>query len=174
MTVFETERLIIKQICPEDIKDLLQIYNKVENMRFISKGKHQWTRAELTEKLSQSNKDYHSGIGIFALILKSEQTLIGEAGLFNSFGNLKKLELGYIIDSKYWNKGLGKEVCNGLIHYAFDKLQAEELIARMYAENTASVKLSEKCGMIKTDSGTTTDERAFLVYSKKTSKKYKS
>lgn len=164
MTIFETDRLLVRRINPVDIKALLEIYNNAENMRYISSGKSQWTHAELTEKYGQNNKDNQRGIGIFALVLKSKQTVIGEAGLFNSFNNPKKLELGYIIDSTYWNKGLGQEICKGLINYAFFTLRINTLIARMYTENNASINLAEKCGMIKIDEGNAKNGKSYLVY----------
>ncbi len=134
-------------------------------MRFISNGKHQWTHTELTKKYRQFSKDYPLGIGIFTLVLKSDNSVIGEAGLFNTFDNLHKLELGYIIDSGHWKKGLGKEACSGLIKYAFQTLNTQTLVARMYANNIGSVALSEKCGMAKTDSGHTDAGKEYFVYS---------
>ncbi|MBR8537791.1 GNAT family N-acetyltransferase [Carboxylicivirga sediminis] len=165
MIIFETSRLIARHITQADMHELLTIYNKEANMRFISSGKHQWTHTELTKKYRQSNQNNHPGIGIFALVLKSDNSVIGEAGLFNSFDNLHQLELGYIIDSGHWKKGLGKEVCSGLIQYAFQTLNTQTLIARMYANNKSSVALSEKCGMAKTNSGHTDDGKEYFVYS---------
>ncbi|MBS2213599.1 GNAT family N-acetyltransferase [Carboxylicivirga mesophila] len=165
MILFETPRLIARHITQADIYELLPIYNKEANMRYISSGKHQWTHTELTNKYRQVNQNYHLGIGIFALILKSDDSVIGEAGLFNSFDNLQRLEMGYIIDSSHWEKGLGKEVCCGLIQYAFQTLNTQTLIARMYTDNKASVALSEKCGMAKTESGHTDDGKEYLVFS---------
>ena len=104
------------------------------------------------------------GIGIFIVELKIDKKIIGEASLFNSFDNLKKLELGYIIDSKYWKKGLGKELCLALIKYAKQNLKVEKLIARMYAHNFASVNLSTKCGMKKIEEGMTEDNKQYLVF----------
>lgn len=165
MSIFETPRLIARPITQADIHELLPVYNKEANMHYISNGKHHWTETELLEKYNRTNQDYHLGIGIFALVLKSDNQVIGEAGIFNTFNNLQKLELGYIIDTPHWGKGLGFETCRELINYAFNSLNTDTLIARMYANNKASVALSEKCGMVKTESGQTDDGKEYFVYS---------
>jgi [ribosomal protein S5]-alanine N-acetyltransferase len=164
MNVIETERLYIKHISKSDIYQLHKIYNKTENMQFISTGKSDWTINELEDKYNKTNANYNSGFGVFAIKFKETNKIIGEVGLFNSFNDLSKFELGYIIDSKYWRMGFGTESCLALIKYAFSELQVMTLIARMYSKNLSSVALSEKCGMVKIDSGFTDNGIEYFTY----------
>ncbi len=164
MILIKTQRLHLKTIDEKDIPFLLKIYNNEENMRFISSGKFDWTHTELYKKYSEINKDYRLGIGIYCLQRIDDGKIIGEAGLFNSFNDLTKLELGYIIDSEFWNQGFGKEVCLGLINYAFNKLGTSALIARMYANNISSVKLSESCNMKKINEEIMNNKSKVYVY----------
>lgn len=164
MTIFETERLVVREVKPEDIGELLGVYSKPENMCFVSSGKYNWTKEELCEKYVEINKDYEFGFGIFVVEQKESEKIIGEGALFNSFKDHKKLELGYIIDSLYWKNGFGKEICKGLIDYAFVKLEVRVLIARMYAANNSSVRLSEKCGMTRIEEGIAENGERFFVY----------
>ncbi|MRT94359.1 GNAT family N-acetyltransferase [Ancylomarina sp. 16SWW S1-10-2] len=166
MTIFETKNLLVRHLEQEDLGDLLWIYNNELNMRFVSKGKHDWTMEELCRKVEAVNKDCKFGIGIFIVELKSTGKVIGEAGLFNSFQEFKKLELGYILDFVSWGKGYGKEICSGLLKYGFEELKTETLIARMYAKNIASVKLSEKCGMKRTEEGIAENGERYFAYAK--------
>jgi len=163
---FATERLIVREIKLKDIEFLLDIYNKEENMKFVSDGKFNWTKEVIIAKYDNVNKNYNKGIGIFAIELKENNTIIGEVGLFDSFNNFSKLELGYIIDSKFQNKGFGKEVCNGLLRYAKEKLNTEIIVARMYSENLKSIKLSETCGMKMIGSNHTDNGKKFNTYEK--------
>jgi len=159
--LLSTPKLGLFTIQKSHLSSLLKIYNSEENMRYISSGKHQWTETELEEKYNKILSD--NGI-LFAIIeLKSHQ-IIGEAGYFNSFQDSKKLELGYIIDSKYWGKGYGFEVCSALIEYGFNQLNLKEIIARMYADNTGSVRLSEKCGMKHLEEGIAPNQKVFYTY----------
>ena len=113
-------------------------------MSLIPNGNKLWSLEELKDKYQGLKQT--GGYGIYAIILKENNQIIGEAGLFDSFNNTKEVELGYIIDKAHWNKGYGTEVCNLLINQGF-KNGFKTIIARMYAQNIASVKLSEKCGM---------------------------
>ncbi|HZL12003.1 MAG TPA: GNAT family N-acetyltransferase [Prolixibacteraceae bacterium] len=161
---FETERLLIRDIETADLSSLLQVYSKKENMEYVSNGNYKWTFEQLSEKYNKLNKNYSSGFGIFVVEEKDSSEIIGEAGLFDSFGKQSKLELGYIIDSKHWGKGYGYEISLGLINYCFHKLKTKSVIARMYSKNVASVRLSEKCGMQKTNSGLTAANEEYLEY----------
>jgi len=44
---YTTKRLNIREITPKDIAPLLRIYQKEENMRYVSDGKFDWTALEL-------------------------------------------------------------------------------------------------------------------------------
>lgn len=161
----ETERLVIRNIGDQDLDPLLKIYTNSKNMRYVSDGRYDWTRDQLYAKYQDNNQNYKNGFGIFAVQLKNSGDVIGEAGFFNSFCDLKTLEIGYIVDSKFWNNGYGYEICKALIKYGFEVLELKEIVSRMYAENLASVRLSEKCGMILINKGITEDEEEYLVYS---------
>ncbi len=145
-----TKSLLIREIMPSDINALLSVYSKEENMKYISNGKYDWTIEELKGKYQKVNTDgYKQGYGIFSVVADGD--IIGEAGLFNSFGNKKILELGYILDNNYWNRGYGTEICSGLLDYGFNILGADKIIARMYPENIGSISICEKLNFIKVD-----------------------
>lgn len=160
----KTERLVFSLINEEQLPCLLSLHNKADNMRYISEGKSDWSMLELKTKYKQHQAQKSSGIGLYAIALQNNNTIIGEAGLFNSFNDKKKLELGYIIDHSYWGKGYGQEVCRALIKYAFQSLRCTSVIARMYAANTASVNVSEKCGMKLSQKGKTKAGHDFMSY----------
>ncbi|WP_321288298.1 GNAT family N-acetyltransferase [uncultured Sunxiuqinia sp.] len=145
--IIETKRLLIRKINSNDLEYLLEIYNNPQNMIFIPNSDFRWTKEKLKEKYDKINQDYKNGFGIYAVQIKNSDLIIGEAGLFNSFHDLKHLELGYILNNRFWRKGYGSEICNSLIDYGFRKLKLDKLTARMFKQNIASIKLSESCGM---------------------------
>jgi len=161
--IIKTERFQIRRIVEEDIDSLLPIYQDSKNMEFIPNSPSNWNKEKLSEKYKKINRDYENGFGIFAVELIGGG-IIGEVGLFNSFKDLNNLELGYILDRKYWGKGYGKEICNSVIEYGFQKLGLSKLTARMYKENIASVKLSERCGMRLVNEGKSDDGKEYCVY----------
>ncbi len=153
--IIETQRLWIREVKSDDLNSLLKILNDSKNMIYIPNSDFKWTKEKLKEKYDKINQDYNNGFGIFTVLTKNTDSIIGEAGLFNSFQNLKHLELGYILDNRFWRKGYGSEICNSLIDYGFQKLKLEKLTARMFKQNIASIKLSESCGMSLINEGQT-------------------
>ncbi len=145
--IIETKRLFIKEITFDNLDALLEIYQDAENLKFIPNSDCEWTKEKLKKKYDTINQGYKNGFGVFSVWTKSNDILIGEAGFFDSFHNLKHLELGYILDNKFWGKGYGTEICASLIEYGFNTLKVEKLTARMFKKNIASIRLSEKIGM---------------------------
>jgi RimJ/RimL family protein N-acetyltransferase len=132
-------------------------------MKYISNGRYNWTMEELKSKYQQMNES-GDGFGLYIVELKKSKEVIGEAGLFNSFCQPEKAELGYIIDHKFWQQEYGTEVCNGLVRYAFDILNKHSVIARMYTKNTGSVRLCEKLGMVRIEEGLADNGETFYTY----------
>ena len=164
MKIIETERLSIREIEQKDIDCLLDIYRVSKNMEFIPNSNFEWTNELLVEKYEKINQDYKNGFGIYAVELKQLNVLIGEAGLFKSFQDISHLELGYILDHKFWGNGYGTEICQSLIKYGFEKLNLYKLSARMFCQNIASIRLSEKCGMNFVKQGVTDKGEHFCEY----------
>jgi len=160
----ETERLLIREMIASDLEHLLKIYCNPLNMEFIPNSNYDWSLEKLQEKYDNANRNYLYGFGTFTVEHKLSNAIIGEACFFNSFQDLRHLELGYILDNKFWGFGYGTEVCNSLINYGFEKLELEKITARMFATNIASARLSEKCGMKLIDKGTTDTGAHFLEY----------
>jgi ribosomal-protein-alanine N-acetyltransferase len=53
-------------------------------------------------------------------------------------------DIGYRIRQQYWQNGYGKEVANGLVKYAFNVLQIDEIVATADVRNAASLKILEQ------------------------------
>ena len=164
MKIFETERLIVRQVFESDKVALLEFHNEPETMKFISDGKSEWAPDELNDKLKHNEWLYLLGFGIYCVENKFNREVIGEASVFNSFDNLKQPEIGYILSERFWNHGYGAEVVNGLLSYCTNYLKAERVIARMYSENIYSVRLCQNVGMALYEEAELKDGRIRLGY----------
>ena len=131
-----------------DLDSLIDIYNNQNVMKFIPSSITKWGEIEVNEKFRQ-----RTDRKLFVIIRLEDSILIGEAAIFEFLENEKSFELGYIIDEKFWNKGYGREICDLLISYCFEELNANSVIARMYNDNIASKKVSEynKMKLVKQD-----------------------
>jgi ribosomal-protein-alanine N-acetyltransferase len=76
---------------------------------------------------------------------------VGSIGLKNIDLINKKADLGYWIGEEYWGRGIATECVGLMINYAFDSsdLGLREVIAYVFPENKASIRVLEKNGMKK-------------------------
>jgi ribosomal-protein-alanine N-acetyltransferase len=58
----------------------------------------------------------------------------------------KELEIGYMLDKKFWNKGFATEISSFIIDYAFS-LKIDKIIAYSHRYNEVSKKVLKKMGM---------------------------
>ena len=77
--------------------------------------------------------------------------LVGSIGLKNIDLINKKADLGYWIGEEYWGRGIATECVRLIISYAFHSfdLGLREVIAYVFPENKASIRVLEKNGMKK-------------------------
>ncbi|TQR19004.1 GNAT family N-acetyltransferase [Psychrobacillus vulpis] len=86
---------------------------------------------------------------IFAIIEKENEKMVG-AGEFNIRDvRNKNGEIGYIVHTDYWGKGIATEVAKLLIEFGFSQFQLHRIYATCDPKNIASSKVLEKIGMTK-------------------------
>ncbi|MEA5596323.1 GNAT family N-acetyltransferase [Rivularia sp. UHCC 0363] len=82
-----------------------------------------------------------------ALILKSENKLIGNCGIRKQNIESQEAELGYEISPDYWGQGYATEAASTILKFGFEKLKLCRIWSHCIAENTASRKVLQKVGM---------------------------
>ncbi|MDR2914021.1 MAG: GNAT family N-acetyltransferase [Tannerella sp.] len=140
----ETEHLIITPFAITDSDDFLEFYNQCETMRFISNGKCDWNKGELLGKMENVSGDMP--FGTYSVLLKSENKVIGEISVFNSYKDKEKIEIGYILNSKYQKRGFAFEMQKAMIENLKLKFKVKTIVARVNSENISSIKLCLKLG----------------------------
>jgi len=61
----------------------------------------------------------------------------------------KTAELGLMIGNRnYWGKGIGSEMCELILKYAFKELNLRKVSLTVYGNNLAAIKLYQKLGFI--------------------------
>jgi ribosomal-protein-alanine N-acetyltransferase len=146
-TALETPRLILR---PMQAADLDVIHLIFTDPRVMASFGVACFSLEQTQRWLQRNLDHQSqfGYGLFSVILKSEEALIGDCGLENmEVAGQVVAELGYDFRSAYWNQGLATEAALAVRDYAFDVLHLPQLISLIRVGNHASKRVAEKVGM---------------------------
>lgn len=86
------------------------------------------------------------GLGLFAMVLKGRDEVIGFSGFWRFEGRLD-FELAYGLAPALWGKGLATEAARAAIRYGFEKLGLKRIAASADTPNSASLRVMRKAGM---------------------------
>ena len=147
MEPFETERLLLRPLKPDDLEDLYTLYRDPEVMLYLTGEPRD--REETAAALERHLGDHcRFGYGLCAAIHKADGKMIGRCGLipWRQEGPWQA-ELAWLFARPWWGRGLGTEFGREMIARAWGPLGLDSLMARAYLANVASVGIMRKLGM---------------------------
>ncbi len=123
--------------------------NILQDIEIMYAWGHTFTDKEIHEWIDKNLDRYENeGYSYFTIIEKMTNQFIGVAGpLVEEINSIKYIGIVYIINKKYWGKGYGFESAKTSIDYAFNQLNADEVIAQIRFDNLSSRKIAEKLNM---------------------------
>jgi RimJ/RimL family protein N-acetyltransferase len=143
----ETPRLHLRMMEIADLDDLLKIFGDPKVMASFNSSPFNKAQMEGWIRRNLTHQETH-GYGLFSVILKSNNQLIGDCGLEHMEVNGElAAELGYDFRSDYWNQGYATEAASAVRDFAFLELSLPFLISLIRTGNQASRRVSEKIGM---------------------------
>jgi ribosomal-protein-alanine N-acetyltransferase len=149
MQIAETERLILREFTLDDAEDLYRIYSDAETMRFQRLPENYSVEVE-RYNLGKHIENYYGalGFGLWAVILKENNRLIGRCGLIcQPLEGGEVIEVSYLIERKFWNQGLASEAASATLKLGFEKYNFEKIVAFIDSRNKASISVAEKTGL---------------------------
>lgn len=140
----ETERLILRPFCLEDIASSYAMNLDAEVSQYTGDGGIV-SRAEIERRIKEDVLgDYKKhGFGRLAVELKGENNFIGFAGL-KYLEDMDAVDLGYRFMKQYWGKGIATEAGKACIQLGFQTLELKKMIAMVLPENLASIGVLKK------------------------------
>ena len=145
--IAETKRTVIRELCENDIDEVIKISREEYILRFVEDGRV--TEKEQKEKLLAYINNIYSfyDYGIWGIFDKTDGDLIGliSLDLLNDTDEAR-YETGFFIRKERLGQGFAKEALEMVINYAKNKLSALELIAITDYDNKPAKSLLEKCG----------------------------
>jgi RimJ/RimL family protein N-acetyltransferase len=147
----KTPRLILREMTWEDYPALCQILQDDQVMyAYNGAFDQEQTRAWLQKQLFR----YESlGFGLWAVILKETDRMIGQCGLtMQDWKDRQVLEIGYLFQKAFWHRGYATEAAQACKNYAFQTLGAKEVFSIIRDTNLASQKVAKRNGMEIVDS----------------------
>ena len=160
--VLYTDRLVLKNLCIEDFDDLIRmikdhLVNKTYLVQVPTTPEEEHNLLERLIKICESDKHFAYGIYFKNKLIGFINSVIIED---------KKIEMGYFIDSNFWNQGFATEALSSVIKELF-RIGFETVVCAHFKDNPASGRVMEKCGMIKngiTEPYTAKDGEHLLIY----------
>lgn len=147
--VIETEHLILRKPKRSDAADMFELCRRPETSRYSLWSPHK-SVAETKDFISYKLSALKKGLipPLFAVAEKDGSRVIGTASYVSADEYFKTVEIGYSVLSDLWNRGYGTEIANGLMGYAFDRMEVQRVFARVLPPNVASARVLEKLGFV--------------------------
>jgi len=145
--ITQTERLIIREFLPEEENVFLDHYNDEAILLYIPRRSRE-ERTNIFRKAIAAYGD-NNALRIWGIFNKADGDFIGTCLLRPFTFDNAKTELGYSIEKKYWNKGIGTEMASAMVDYAFAQLGNPYMAAVTVPENIGSQRVLEKAGFNK-------------------------
>lgn len=144
--VANTNRLLLREIQLEDVKDLCKLYDTLSDCPYLEPLYSYEKELEFTKNYIKNMYAFYQ-YGLWLVYEKSTQELIGRVGIENrQIDGILRQELGYVIGKNYQHKGYAYEAAKAVIKYAKEELFLEELFICVQKDNIPSVGLAEKLG----------------------------
>ena len=148
----------------DDLDALFALYSDADIRRYFPEGTltHEETKEELEWFLN--GHPSHPELGLWATIYRETGEFIGRCGLLPwTIDDRHEVEVAYLLDKKFWGKGLATEAAQALVQYGFEYLHLSRLVCLIDRENEASIRVATKIGMTFEKEGK--DEKGpFLLY----------
>ena len=148
--ILETERLLLREMDYDDFGDIAEM---LKNPKVMYAYEHDFSDNDVQEWLDRQITRYKKyGFGLWAVILKSTDEMIGQAGLtMQPYKDTEVLEIGYLLKEIFWHHGYASEAANGCKKYAFEQLNRDKVYSIIKSDNYASMKVAKSMGMKKED-----------------------
>ena len=140
-----TERLVLRRLTRYDLEDVYAYCSDPQVSKYLLWSPHESMRTTrqyltLVERKYRSAEFYDWGV-------EYEGRIIGTCG-FTSFSVVDdSAQIGYVLSSEFWGRGIATEMLKSVIRYGFDVLSLNRIEGRYMKENVASLAVMNKCHM---------------------------
>ena len=154
-----TERLVLRPPEPADLGAAMALLADPVVTQFLLPGRR-LTPEDAKDAFELTCARFSAdGYGMFTVIQRSDGRIIGQAGLvvwnpehwFRAAAawlpGQKEVELGCIVDPRYWSKGYATECLAVVRDWALNELNLHRLIALVDPRNAAALRCAHRVGL---------------------------
>jgi len=143
--VYETSRLVVRDLDDADADALYDLHRHDEVMRWLA-GPPSTGPDEERRRLAHWQEQHRDGFGFFGVAERDTGRVIG-VQILKPFDDLPHVDLGWRLHPDVWGRGYATESACGAVGYAFDTLGLDEVAAATLPDNDRSRKVMERLGM---------------------------
>ncbi len=145
----ESERLLLRQITPDDVNEIFALRSNPETMKYIPRPLAT-TKDDAMGHIKMIQDKIVSNEGInWAITEKGNPKMIGIIGHYRIRWEHFRSEIGYMLLPEHQGKGIITEAIQLLVDYGFNEMKMHSLEAIIDPENTASARVLEKNNFVK-------------------------
>lgn len=145
----ESDRLLLRKVKASDLDDMFEYGSDNKVSEYVTWHTH-INKEATKEFIDHVLGKYAKGeVNNWAIVLKDNNKMIGTINFMNDYSKNEWVELGYVMNQNYWNKGIMTESVKLVMAYSFNVLKLNRVIARAISLNTGSYTVMEKVGMTK-------------------------
>jgi ribosomal-protein-alanine N-acetyltransferase len=150
MSEVETARLLLRRWQDDDLERLVALYGDPRVARFLSVDGRPWPRERSVGAFEHFVRQWQEyGFGPWAAIDRRTGGWLGQVGLneLPRWPGPDKVEVGWDLHPSVWGQGLATEGARAALGYGFEAVGLERIISTARADNAASRRVMEKCGL---------------------------
>jgi len=145
----------------DDYTEVLLMYEEPDTFKYIAPLQNK-SRDELINFLDSRIAQVNKGIGYHWVVrLKEDGKFIGLMNL-NPIGNSDKIQVGFQLRRKYWNKGFATEVTKRVLEFGVEEAGLKVIYGVFNKRNIVSKKIFERFGFEFEESNTVGTEEASI------------
>ncbi|OGN55183.1 MAG: GNAT family N-acetyltransferase [Chlamydiae bacterium RIFCSPHIGHO2_12_FULL_44_59] len=146
--IIQTERLILRQWCDQDLEPFAVMNADPHVMEFFPSTLSRKESNDLAKRIA--DKITEQSWGLWAVSIPHIADFIGFIGLAKPTFEAHftpAVEIGWRLAFDYWGKGYATEGAKAVLKYGFQKLFLNEIVSFTAVQNMRSRKIMEKIGL---------------------------
>lgn len=141
-----TERLVLRQIIPDDANELFATFSDEAVMEYYGDESHR-SLEDSHDLIRRQQGWYTRREGIrWGITQRGEDAVIGSCGFVNFDEERRRAEVGYELRQAYWRQGIMREALTAILSLAFELMELHRIEALTDGRNSASQGLLTSLG----------------------------
>lgn len=147
LPIIENKRFILRKFTKNDINDLYEYASDSEVTKFLSWDTYKNIDIAVDYIENVLLRYSKNKIAPWGIEWKENSKMIGSIDFVQYDKKNFSAEIGYVLNRKYWNKGIMTEALKEIIKFGFDEMNLMRIETRLNAMNIASERVMQKNGL---------------------------